>query len=65
MMYYLVDEKNESGTYEVWSPRHVKDGQCSILYTFNDWDDVMSYMTNPVKWISQNLEKEHHHEEIT
>ena len=61
-MYYLVDEKNEHGTYEGWAPRHVKDGSCSILYTFNSWDDVMSYMTNPINWVTENLSEEFHYD---
>ena len=63
-MHYLVDEKNHNGKYEVWASRHVKDKSPHILHTFKDWDEVMSYMTSPVKWVSDNLEKEHHYEEV-
>ena len=62
-MYYLVQEKNEHGTYEVWSPRHIKDsGSVTILYTFTTWDDVMSYMTNPIDWVTENLSEEFHYD---
>ena len=62
-MYYLVQEKNEHGTYEVWSPRHIKDsGSVTILYTFTTWDDVMSYMTNPINWGTEHLSEEFHYD---
>ncbi len=61
-MYYLVDKKNEHGTYEVWSPRHVKDGDIAILHKFVTWDEVLEYMFNPIDWVKENLDEEIHEE---